>query len=129
METSIFLARLIGPVMLTVGLAVLFNRQEFRALAQDFISSRALLFLSGLVMLPAGLAIVLVHNIWVADGRTMVTLFGWTVTLTSALRLLAPQYVAARGSAMLQRPRMPLVAGTFWTLAGLLFCIFGFRHS
>ena len=129
MQTSIFLARLIGPVMLTIGIAVLFNQREFRSLIQDFIASRALLFLSGLVMLPAGLAIVLVHNIWAADGRTMITLFGWSVTLTSALRLLAPQFVAARGGAMVKRSRMPLVVGILWTTAGLLFCIFGFRQS
>jgi hypothetical protein len=127
MQTSIFLARLIGPVMLVVGLAVLINQREFRDLAQDFIASRALLFLSGLVMLPAGLAIILVHNIWAADGRTMVTVFGWSVTITSAMRLLAPQFVAERGRTMLKRPRMPLFAGVFWTIAGLLFCIFGYR--
>ena len=127
MQTSIFLARLIGPVMLLVGLAVLINQREFRNLAQDFIASRALLFLSGLVMLPAGLAIILVHNVWAADGRTMVTIFGWLLAITSAIRLLVPQFVAARGGALLKQPRMPLIAGAIWTVFGFLFCLFGYR--
>ena len=86
MQTSIFLARLIGPVMTVVGLAVLLNRRGFRELAQEFVESRALIFLSGLVILPAGVAIILVHNVWAADGRLMITLFGWVVAITSAVR-------------------------------------------
>ena len=33
----------------------------------------------------------------------------------------------ARGSAMVQRPRMPLITGCVWTVAGLLFCLYGYR--
>ena len=36
MQTSIFIARLIGPVMIVAGLAVLLNRQGFRTMAEDF---------------------------------------------------------------------------------------------
>jgi hypothetical protein len=127
MQTSIFLARLIGPVMVVLGFAVLFNQRGFRDLAQEFIASRALVFLSGLIILPAGIAIILVHNVWAVDGRLMITLFGWSVALTSAVRVLAPQFIMTRGSAMLQRRRMPLVTGVLWTVAGILFCIFGYR--
>lgn len=128
MQTSIFLARLIGPVMTVVGLAVLFNQRGFRELAQEFVESRALIFLSGLVILPAGVAIILVHNVWAADGRLMITLFGWIVAITSAVRVIAPQFVMTRGRAMVQRPQMPLIAGGAWTIAGLLFCLFGYLH-
>jgi hypothetical protein len=127
MQTSIFLARLIGPVMTIVGLAVLFNQRGFRDLAKEFVESRALIFLSGLIILPAGVAIILVHNIWAADGRLMITLFGWIVVITSAIRVLAPQFVMTRGRAMVQRPQMPWIAGGVWTVAGLLFCLFGYR--
>jgi hypothetical protein len=127
-QTSVFLARLIGPVMTVIGLAVLFNQAGFRDLAREFVESRALMFLSGLVILPVGIAIILVHNVWTADGRLMITLFGWITALTSAVRLLAPQYVMTRGRAFLQRPQMPLIAGGAWTAAGLLFCLFGYLH-
>ena len=127
MHTSIFLARLIGPVMVSVGLAVLFNQNGFRDLAREFVQSRALIFLSGLVILPAGIAIILVHNIWTMSGSLMITLFGWITAITSAVRVIAPQFVMTRGSAMVQRPKMPLIAGAIWTVAGLLFCLYGYR--
>ena len=59
MSTSVFLARLIGPVMLVIGLAVFANQRAFRELAEEFLASKALLFLSGLLIMPVGLAIVL----------------------------------------------------------------------
>ena len=66
MQTSLFLARLIGPVMLAIGLAVFANQRGFRDMAEEFIASRALIFLSGFLLMPAGLAIVLTHNVWTA---------------------------------------------------------------
>ena len=128
MSTSVFLARLIGPVMLLIGLAVFANQRAFRELAEEFLASRALIFLSGLLIMPVGLAIVLTHNIWAADGRVMITLFGWLNAIGGAVRLVAPTYVIEAGRAMLKRPYFVPAAAAIWVVLGLLFCVFGFRH-
>ena len=128
MSTSVFLARLIGPVMLVIGLAVFTNQRAFRELAEEFLASRALIFLSGLLIMPVGLAIILTHNIWAADGRVMITLFGWFNAIGGAVRLVAPAYVMEAGRAMLKRPYFIPAAAAAWVVAGLLFCLFGFRH-
>src|SRR6266446_8766992 len=128
MSTSVFIARLIGPVMLVIGLAVFANQRAFRAMAEEFLASRALLFLSGLLIMPVGLAIVLTHNIWAADGRVMITLFGWLNLIGGALRLFAPVYVMQTGRAMLKRPHFIPVAAAIWVVAGSLFCLFGILH-
>ena len=128
MSTSVFIARLIGPVMLVIGLAVLTNQRAFRAMAEEFLASRALIFLSGLLIMPVGLAIVLTHNIWAADGRVMITLFGWLNLIGGAMRLFVPTYVIQTGRVMLKRPHFIAVAAAIWVVAGSLFCLFGFRH-
>jgi hypothetical protein len=128
MSTSVFIARLIGPIMLVIGLAVLANQSAFREMAEEFLASRALIFLSGLLIMPVGLAIVLTHNIWAADGRVMITLFGWLNLIGGALRLCAPAYVMQTGSVMLKRPHFITIAAAFWVVAGSLFCLFGILH-
>ena len=128
MSTSVFIARLIGPVMLVIGLAVFANQSAFRNMAEEYLASRALIFLSGLLIMPVGLAIVLTHNIWAADGRVMITLFGWLNAIGGAVRLVAPAYVIEAGRAMLKRPYFIPAAAAIWVVAGLLFCLFGFRH-
>src|ERR1700732_494139 len=104
MSTSVFLARLIGPVLLVIGLAVFANQRAFRELAEEFLASRALIFLSGLLIMPVGLAIVLTPNIWAVEGRVMITLFGWLIAVGGAVRLVAPAYVMKAGHTMLKRP-------------------------
>jgi hypothetical protein len=126
MSTSVFIARLIGPVMLVIGLAVFANQRAFRDMAEEFLASRALLFLSGLLIMPVGLAIVLTHNIWAVDGRVMIALFGWLNVIGGALRLFAPAYVMQTGRAMLKRPQFIPVTAAIWVVAGSLFCLFGF---
>src|ERR1700709_2123042 len=128
MSNSVFIARLIGPIMLVIGLAVFANRRAFKELAEEFLASRALIFLSGLLIMPVGLAIVLTHNIWAADGRVMITLFGWVNAIGGSVRLIAPADVMQPGRAMLKRPYFIPAAAAIWVVAGSLFCLFGFRH-
>lgn len=128
MSNSVFIARLIGPVMLVIGLAVFANQRAFREMAEEFVSSRALTFLSGLIIMPAGLAIILTHNIWAIDGRVMITMFGWANAIGGAMRLAAPAYVMRTGSAMLKRRYAIPVFAAAWVVAGSLFCLFGIRH-
>src|ERR1019366_8921046 len=128
MSTSIFLARLIGPVMLVIGLAVFANQRAFRDMAEEFIASRAMMFLSGLIVMPAGLAIVLTHNVWTPDWRVLITIFGWLNVVGGAVRLAGPPFVTKTGRAMLKQPYFTSVAAGIWVVLGLLFCFFGYLH-
>jgi uncharacterized protein YjeT (DUF2065 family) len=128
MQASLFLAKLIGPVMLVVGLAVFANPRGFREMAEESLANRALLFLSGLLIMPAGLAIVLTHNIWVADWRVIITLFGWLNVIGGAMRLFGPRFAVKAGHAILQQPLFTPLAAAIWVVLGLLFCFFGYLH-
>ena len=101
MQTSIFLARLIGPVMALVGVSLLVNELAFRKMAQEFLRSPALIFFSGMILMPAGLAVVLGHNVWVLNWPLIITLLGWIAVISGALRILrrtAPSRSARRRS-------------------------------
>ena len=126
MQTSLFLARLIGPVMLVVGLAVFANLRRFRDIAEEFLASRALMFLSGLAIMPVGVAIVLKHNIWTADWRVLITIVGWLNVVSGVLRLFGPLFVVRAGHAILKQPYFTSVAAAIWVVIGLLFCFFGY---
>jgi hypothetical protein len=128
MSTSVFLARLLGPVMLVIGLAVFANPRGFRDMAEEFMASRALMFLSGLIVMPAGLAIVLTHNVWAADWRVLITIFGWLNVVGGAVRLAEPPLLVKTGRAMLKQPYFTSVAAAIWVIIGLLFCVFGYLH-
>jgi hypothetical protein len=126
MQTSLFLARLIGPVMLVLGAALLINAREFRAVMDDFIANPTFAFLTGLMALPAGLAIVLTHNVWAADWRVLITLIGWLTIFKGAIRLLAPQQVTNIGRQLLAKPQILTISAAIWILLGAVLCFFGY---
>ena len=128
MQNSIFLARLIGPVLLVVGLTVFANPRGFRDMAEEFMASKALMFLSGFLVMPAGLAIVLTHNVWTADWRVLITIFGWLNVIGGAVRLFGPLFIVKAGHAMLKQPHFTTIVAALWVVLGLVFCFFGYFH-
>lgn len=126
MQTSLFLARLLGPFFLVVGVAVALNARNFPAIAEEFLRSPALIFLSALMILPAGLAIVLTHNVWVANWRVVITLLGWLCVISGVVRLLAPQRVTALGRRVHAKPNLAYVSAGIWIAIGAVLCFFGY---
>ena len=93
MDTSIFLAKLIGPILAVIGLGLLINRAGYQAVAEEVVKSRVQLWLSGVLALTAGLAIVLSHNEWDLSWEVIITIIGWLAILRGLLRLLIPQQI------------------------------------
>jgi hypothetical protein len=126
MATSIFLARLIGPIALLAGLALVFNRTVYRAMADEFLRSHGLIVLSGVMTLAAGLAIVLTHNVWSADWRVVITVLGWLFVISGIVRMGLPQHAAALGRRVLAGPMPLCIAAAFDIAIGVVLCIFGY---
>jgi hypothetical protein len=124
--TSIFLAKLIGPIALVAAIGLLFNAGGYRAMAREFLRSLPLIYLSGILAMTAGVAVVLYHNVWVADWRVIVTLFGWAGAIGGAARMLMPDKVRSVGEAMLGRPLVSQIGGACWVLFGAVLCFYGY---
>jgi hypothetical protein len=116
-STSVLIARLLGPVLLVTGLAVVARPDRFRRLAGEFLEREALLFLSGLLTLTAGLAIVNTHNVW-QGWPVAITLFGWLMVLAGIARMTLPDRLKALGSVMLDRPPALAIPGALMAALG-----------
>ena len=72
MTTSRYIARLMGPVLLVIGIGMVFGLMmegpAYSSLMKEFIANRAVIFLTGFLALLAGVAIVNAHNLWVPTG-------------------------------------------------------------
>lgn len=94
MSYSKLIAGLAGPLMLALGVALLFNRDLFPAMASQIANDYAVIFLSGILALAAGIAIVRVHNTWTRDWTVIVTVLGWLLILSGLVRMWFPQMAA-----------------------------------
>jgi hypothetical protein len=118
MQTSIFIAKLLGPIFIVIGLAGLINYERFKKLAFEFIDSEALIFISGIITLPAGLAIVNTHNVWTAGWPLIITLFGWIAVVAGIVRIALPGPLKPLGRSMIENKTYFLVTCAGWVLLG-----------
>jgi uncharacterized membrane protein len=127
MQTSIFIAKLLGPVFLVAGLAILFNPKEFRAMLKEFIKSRVQIYMAGMLGLLGGLALVLTHNVWAFDWRLIITLIGWVAIIRALVTIFQPQWVAAAGSKLHTQQGLFSAAAALSLVIGLVLSYFGYR--
>jgi hypothetical protein len=77
MDRSLFLARLMGPTFVAIALGMLINLSMYESMIAEALHTGIVFYLSGLLSLLAGLAIVNLHNMWCADWRVIFTILGW----------------------------------------------------
>jgi len=129
MPPSVYLARLTGPVLAVAGLGMLISPQHFMTIVAGFLCEPALIYLGALLGLLGGTAIVLAHNIWVADWRVIITLLGWISVVDSAAWLLLPQPMQSLAPALTASSTLPFIAGAVILLLGAVLCYVGYSAS
>mgnify|MGYP006351640825 CR=1 FL=1 len=95
MDRSLFLARLMGPTFVAIALGILINLGMYESMIAEALHAGILFYLTGLLSLLAGLAIVNLHNTWSADWRIVITVLGWLMTI-GTLASDTPPWVRSR---------------------------------
>ena len=125
MDASILLARLLGPLFLAAGAGLLINQEHYRQMLQRFLTDTALYYFSGTLALTAGVAILLFHNLWVADWRVLLTVIGWLSVAKGLTRLLLPK-AGLRLVGKLESPAFIRGTGILSAGLGVWLCFMGY---
>ena len=126
MERSHFLAKLIGPVFIAAGAGMIFNTVLYRTMFERALHDHMLIYLSGVIALPVGLAIVATHNDWKWHWPLIITLIGWLAIIGGILRMVAPQVVEQISLSVLSYPNFFVVDGGVAVILGVLLSYFGY---
>jgi hypothetical protein len=131
MSTSRYIARLIGPVLLIIGIGMVAGTfvegESYSSLMKEFIGSRALIFTTGVLALLAGLAIVNAHNLWVPDWRVLVTVLGWLFIVRGVMNLVFPHLVQTMGDRMVASHAGVIAGSAFTIVLGAILSIMGYE--
>ena len=122
MTHSKLIAALIGPVLTAMGIAMLVNHSRFPAMIGQLAQDQGLIFLTGILSLLGGLAIVRVHNIWTGGWPVIITVLGWLAILGGLVRMWFPhkaamiaETFAGNSTALIVGGLLVLVLGAFLT--------------
>jgi len=93
MDTSIFLAKVIGLVSVISTIAVLARYKEHLAFEKETVKNPVLIYLGGFAFLVLGVLLVVSHSVWTLDWRLVITILGWLVLLKGVGRIFFPNAV------------------------------------
>ncbi len=102
MEFSMFLAKIMGIVMVAFAGAGLLRPSVIRDAIRDFDHESFARLVIGCMAVGVGAALIFTHNIWEWDYRGVVTLFGWTAFIKGIGYLVLPKQVVNMTKNMLK---------------------------
>ena len=104
--------------MLVAATATLADARGLQEMAREFLKDHALIYVTGVLAMLGGLAIVNNHNNWAAGWPVVITLFGWAMIIGGAVRMALPSVVRSIGGAMTENLAMMRISGAVWAVIG-----------
>lgn len=111
MANSIFIAKLIGPFLITIGIASISNIEQLKSIGREFMAGPGLLFVAGILALVTGLVLVNTHNVWVSGWPVIITILGWLALLGGVFRIVFPALAVSMGKSMIDKTMLLRGAG------------------
>lgn len=125
MDISIYLARVFGIYLIIACLAIFLNRNRIPQILKGFTDNLGLVVFTGFIHLLFGLLVVIGHNIWTTDFRSIITLLGWAGIVKGAVRLIAPHKIS-RLSEEFSSSKKLFIWGVIWLIVGIYLTLVGF---
>jgi hypothetical protein len=119
MKSTRVVARMLGGMLFISGAGILLNSEGYRATADEFLRGVGLIYMSGMMALVAGLAIVYLHNVWTKDWRTLLTLIGWFAVIDGILRVVVPEFIQRFDAWYIAQPGFLIGSGLIVLALGL----------
>jgi len=90
-EISIFFARFWGSFFVIFGLLFIITRQLGKTI--EMTDDKAFVISTGYITLLMGLVTVILHNLWVADWRVVITILGWSTLIKGFSKIGFPEQI------------------------------------
>lgn len=107
MDVSIFFARLWGGFFVIFGLLFLVTRYLGKVI--EMTEDRSFVISTGYITLLMGLITVILHNLWVADWRVVITILGWSTLIKGVMKIGFPEVIHKQAQAFKRRQTLEAV--------------------
>lgn len=127
MDTTLFLAKVIGPVLVLRSVSILFDRAHFKAMLDglDKEISTISFSLFPIALLMSAIALAIVHEDRATPAGMMITVIAYGGILKASLLILFPKLIVAKAQ-MLGRAGFLNVVVTVCAIVGAYFCWIGY---
>ncbi|MEP0984311.1 hypothetical protein [Ekhidna sp.] len=124
MELSIFIARILGILYLSVGIGFFLFREYYVLALRKILNNPGYALLGGFMAIVGGMAMVTYHNHWVNDWRLIITIIGWIALIKGIILIMFPTFLDIFKGILQVRKGKGLTIAI--VLFGLIFIYLGF---
>jgi uncharacterized membrane protein len=128
MQPAVLIARLIGPLFAVLGIGMLANQTLYAEMIPEAVRIPTLIYLSGLLALAAGLAMLNFHRAWTADWRVIITVLGWMMVIAGVIRIVLPRLTASLATTIYSGPAAIAIGGAVVLVLGGFLSFKGYRQ-
>jgi hypothetical protein len=127
MQPVVFIARLVGPLFVVLGLGCLINQQVYADMIGQAVLVPVLISLSGIMTFTAGVATLNGYCAWTADWRVIITIFGWLLVIAGVIRIALPTVAAVTAMSVYSGPFAVMIVGIVLLIIGAYLSFEGYR--
>jgi hypothetical protein len=91
MQNAMWLASIFGPLLIILGVWMLFYHDNMVKICASVKNTPSVLYVLSLINMLLGLTILTQFNVWVMGLSILVTLLGWFLLLRGIMALFVPQ--------------------------------------
>ena|SRR5579871_6831492 len=129
MDTSKFLAKVMGIYLILISAVMLSNMSEFLLHVDSLINNPPLMFVAGFFTVMVGLLLVVGHSVWEANFRLLITLIGWLTLIKGLSLVLYPHFIDQVTILFMQDVKVAYAVAIVDLIIGLLLTYFGFKSA
>ena len=93
METTIFLAKVMGLFGAISTFAIILNYKKFVEVEVSAVKDQLFIYSSGFFILMLGVVLVVSHPVWTKDWPVIITILSWSILAKGMIRILFPETV------------------------------------
>ncbi len=127
MQPVIFIARLVGPLFVVLGVGCLLNQQVYTDMIGQAVLVPVVIYLSGLMAFLAGVAMLNCYHAWTADWRVIITILGWLLVIAGIIRIVLPAAAAVAAIALYSGGYTMAIVGVIVLVIGGFLSFKGYR--
>jgi hypothetical protein len=128
MQPVVFIARIIGPLFVVLGIGVLVNERLYADMIGEAVLAPILIYLTGLLAFTAGVAMLNGYRAWTADWRVIITILGWIMVIAGVVRIVLPTVTAVMALSLYSGPAAMTVVGIIVLALGGYLSFEGYRR-
>lgn len=128
MDTSKFLAKVIGIYETIISIAMLVNMHQFTNNISGLLNNAPLMLIVGSFTLILGVLLVVSHNIWQWNWRIIITIIAWIVLLKGASIVLYPHALDKLTILFIQNMIFAYTIASIDFILGIILIYFGFKR-